>query len=281
MARITEAILSQDTAYAKLFNQRMTDLTHGGQFGYANNLVELVSNNAYIRRNLVCILLEGPRFFDLMPNPNKWYASLKSLVELHMKTWDGFKGGLTVETVEHAVGGAGEMQEEYVDVKRERTQPTSTVIEKYGSPIQSLLHTWITFGMMDPDTKTSMLGTLTADTAGSANRPSDLLSDWYTMSCLFFEPDPLHRTVVKSWVVTGMFPKGTGPIEGKRDLLSASELLELSLEWTGVAQFNLGGNVFAQKILDRININNANPYLRPSFIANRNAEVARSEEHTF
>lgn len=253
-------------------NKSMLDLKYGGQFGWSPDLTQWVSNQAYVRRNLVCILLEAPGFFQYMTNPNKWVESLKALVELHPKTIDGLKGGLEVETEEHAVGGAGEMQEEVVNVKRERSSVTFTFTEKYGMPIQTFLYNWITYGIMDPDTKYALVSTV------GSNVPTDMLADMYSMTCLFFEPDPTHKKVIKSWITTNMFPKGTGEIEGKRDLASGTELSELSIEFGGISQFNLGTNVMAQKILDSINLTNANPYLRPAFVQNPSSLVSSATD---
>ena len=266
MSRVTNAILGS-TAYGRGSTDSMLDLTYGGQFGYSPNLVELVSNQAYIRRNLICILLEAPKFFQLMPDPAKWVQTLKALFELHCRTIEGFNGGLTVDFDEHPVGGAGEMQQEVTDVKRARTEPVFGFVEKYGMPIQTFLYYWITYGMMDPDTKYALSGTL-------SQPPSDNLMDWHSATALFIEPDPTHTKVLKSWVTTNMMPKGTGEIIGKRDLTAASEVLNLNVEFTGVSQFNLGTNVFAQSILNTIKMTNANPYLKPSFIQGINSDVA-------
>ena len=271
MSRLTDALLDQ-RAFAKGATQPMLDLSYGGQFGWAPNLTEWVSNQAYVRRNLVCILLEAPRFFQLMPDSQKWVMTLKSLMELHARTIEGFKAGLTVDTDTHPVGGGGEMQDEIIDVKRARSEPVFTFNEKYGRPIQTFLYNWIQYGLMDPDTKFALVNTL------SGQKPDDMLADWYSMSCLFFEPDPSHRKVVKSWVTTNMFPKETGDIEGKRDLTTGSEILTLSIPFTGISQFSMGTNILAQRILDSININNANPYLRPSFVQEISSDVNAATE---
>jgi hypothetical protein len=266
MARVTDALIGSK-AFAKNSTQPMLDLTYGGQNGFAPVLSEWVSNAAYVRRNLIPIVLEAPKFFQSMPDPEKWVQTLKALIELHPKSIEGFNAGLKVEFDEHDVGGGGEKQQEITDVKRDRTEPTFTFIEKAGMPIQTFLYYWIVYGMMDPDAKVAMVGTL------DANRPTDLLPDWYTMTCLFIEPDPTHRKVMKSWITTNMMPKGTGDIIGKRDLTAASELLTLNVEFTGISQFNLGTNAMAQKILDNINLTNANPYLRPAFIQEISSDV--------
>lgn len=260
MSRVTDAILSQK-AFGRGSNQPMLDPTFGGQMGYAPNLAEWVSNAAYVRKNLICVLLEAPTFFQHMPDPQKWVDTLKSLVELHPRTIEGLNAGLTLEFDEHPVGGGGEMQQEVTDSKRARTEPVFTFVEKYGMPIQTFLYNWITYGIMDPDTKFALSNTLAGE------RPEDMLPDQYTASMLFMEPDPQHKRIVKSWVVTNMMPKGTGEIIGKRELTAAGEVNTLSVEFTGIAQFNLGTNIFAQSIMDKINMVNANPYLRPSFIS--------------
>lgn len=270
MARLTEAILGQK-AFGGHANQPMLDLTYGGQHGWAPNLTEWVSNQAYVRRNLVCVLLEAPRFFTLMPDPAKWVSTLKSLLELHCRSIEGFNAALTVDTDEHPVGGAGEMQQEVINVTRARTEPSFTFVEKYGRPIQTFIQHWIQYALMDPETKYALVGTL-------ENKPEDLLADWFSCSALFFEPDPTHRKVVQAWVTTNMFPKETGEIVGKRDLTSASEILNLTIPFTGISQYGLGVNLFAQKILDGININNANPYLRPSHLQSISSDVAAATE---
>jgi hypothetical protein len=272
MARITQDLLMDNKAFGKDKMQPMLNLGHGGQFGWSPNLKEWVSNQAYVRRNLVCILLEAPKFFQKMPEPQMWVETLKSLLELHCRSIEGLNGALTVETDAHPVGGAGEMQDEVTNVTRARSEPSFTFVEKTGNPIQTFIYNWITYGLMDPDTKYAMVGTLAGDT------PKDMLPDWYSASCLFFEPDPTHRRVVKSWVVTNMFPKETGEIIGKRDLTSASEVLNLTIPFTGIAQFNLGTNKFAQTILDKINQTNANPNLRASFIDKLDSDISDSTE---
>lgn len=267
MARLTNALLG-NTAFGTGSTAPMLDITYGGQHGWAPDLTQWVSNQAYVRRPLVCILLEAPRFFSLMPNPNVWTQSLKSLFELTPTVIEGMNATIEVEHVDHPVGGAGEIQQEVVDAKRTRSDPTFTWIERYGRPIQTFIEQWISYGMMNPESKIALISTL------SGTAPSDLLADWFTASCLFFEPDATHTKVIKSWVTTNMMPKSTSEIISKRDMNSASEILTMSVNFTALSQYNLGTNAFAQSILDGINLQNANPYLQPSFIQGLSADVA-------
>lgn len=265
MARITEALMTG--AYTRNLDRPILNLNYGGQQGWSPNLAEWVNNQAYVSRPLVCIVLEVPRLFTVLPDSNKWIASLKSLFELHARTIEGFNASLKVDIDEHPVGGAGETQQEFVNVTREKSTPKFTFIEKYGRPIQTFLDYWIRYGMMDPETKFALAGVL------NNNQVGDLLADWYSATCLFFEPDPLHKKVTKAWITTNMFPQGNGDITAKRDLTSGQEILTLDIEFTGISQTGLGVINFAQQILNKINITNADPFMKASFINKVSADV--------
>jgi len=266
MARITPKLLGENKAYNET-PAPMLDLGYGGQFGYSLNLKEWVNNTAYISRNLIVILLEAPRFFREMPNPDIWVRTLKALFEVHAQTIEGFNAALTVDIEEHPVGGAGEMQEEFTNVTRERSTPTFTFVEKYGLPIYTFLNHWITYGMMDPDTKYALIGTKSGVDFNVHT------ADVYSASALFIEPDPTHTKVMKSWVATNLFPKGTGELTGKRDLTAPGEMTTRSVEFAAISHFSIGANIFAQKILDKITITNANPFNKPSFINEIESDV--------
>lgn len=265
MARLTDAIISG--AYTRDIDRPMLDLKYGGQQGWAPNLTEWVSNAAYVTRPLICILLEAPRMFSVMPDPQKWISSLKALFEVHARSIDGLTQTLTVDTDQHPVGGAGEQQEEIVNVTREKSSPKFSWNEKYGMPITTFLSYWIRYGMMDPETKFALLSTL------NKSEVKDLLPDWYTATAIFIEPDPLHKKVTKAWLCTNMFPKTSGEIVAKRDLTASQEILTIDVEFSAISQVGLGVNKFAQQILDNINIQKADPFMRPSHINKVNADV--------
>lgn len=268
MARTIQPMLG-NAAFGQYSKTPVLDPSYGGQMGWSPNLSEWTSNQAYVRPNLICVLLEAPKFFSLMPDPAKMVQILKSFVELHAKTIDGLKAGLVATYEQHAIGGAGEMQDELTNVTRDRSEPVFTCHELYGMPIAKFLDIWLRYGGMDPETKHALIHTLPTNITPLA----DYLADWFTMSCIFIEPDVTHKHVVKSWVVSNMAPKGTGDIVGKKDKTGAGELTEMSVEFTGIAQFNFGTSPFAQTILDGINLTNANPALRESFIASISPDV--------
>lgn len=252
--------LMQGRAFAQGYQHPMLDPTFGGQLGFAPDLRYWVNNANYVQRNLIPILVEAPRFFQYLQNPDKWRDALRAMVELHPRTIEGLNSTLTVEVDSTPVGGAGEIQQEFVNVTRARSEPVFTWDEKYGRPFGTMLENWITQGMMDPATKVANIGTL------AGQRPNDMLPDQYAMTMLFIEPDPMHRHVLKAWLITNMFPQGTGDITGRRDITSPLPLQQINVTFSALTQVGAGVNAVAQSVLDGINITNANPNLRAAFI---------------
>lgn len=256
MSRLADAILQGGYSRGK---SNMLDLSYGGQNGFAPNLTEWVSQTHYVRRNIHCILLEAPRGFQYLPEPAFWISALKNMVEVHARTITGLNAGLEVSYSEVAVSGGGEMFEDVTDVKRERSNVTFGFTDLYGRPMQNLVQNWILYLMGDPDNKIPMINTLTTV------RPSDMLADMSSATMLFIEPDPTHSKVAKSWIGTNMRPRLTGEIAGRKDLTAAGDLSEIDIGFTGVYQSGIGVDMFAQAILNSLNMNNANPNLRPAF----------------
>lgn len=266
--RNTDALLG-GKAQGQGVNNDMLNLSYGAQMGYANNLSEWVSNAAYVRRHIFPILIAQPTFFQSSTYNNELTSQLRALIERHPIRIEGLNSTLTVEFAETPAGAAGEMQEEVVNVRRERSTPTHAYFEKYGRPIQNFLEWWITYGLMDPDTKIANVGTL-------ANAPTDMLPDRYSMTTLYIEPDAVHGRVAKSWLCANMMPKGTGEIIGSADRQSAMNLQELNIEFTALTQRSNGVDYWAQQILNTIKITDANPYMRDAFYKEIAADVQRA-----
>jgi hypothetical protein len=267
MARLANAILQNTSAFAQGHNSPMLDLQFGGQMGFTPNYTQWVSNQQYIRKNLICLLIEAPIGFQYLPNPDVWVGTLRALVELHAIRITGLNARLTVDVAETPVGGGGNMQQDPTNVTRERSVPQFSWNEKYGMPVNMFHQGWITNLIMDPDTKFANVATLaTASTDSSSGPPTDMLADMYTATMIFIEPDPTHTRVVKSWLVTNMFPLSTGDIVGSRDLTAANENLTVDITYAGIAQYGLGVDAFAQQLLTSISIAGANPYTENAFV---------------
>ena len=268
--RLPNALMSENVAYGDR-NEPTLRLDYGGNFGYAPDIEEWVSNQAYVKRNLIILLLEIPKFMGIMGNSHEWYAGLRALIELHPKSVSGFNAGLEVSVHEQAVGGGGELQQAYTDVKRARTVPVFSWVDKDGNTIQRFLEYWIRFGLMDPDSKVPMATTL------DGYKEKDWLADWYAMTIMAIEPNATMESVIRSWITTNMWPMSTGDITGKRDMTTEHEAVEIDITFTGISDTSLGTNICAQAMLDTINAKNANNWLRKCFVSKADTRVNTSK----
>lgn len=216
------------------------DIRNGGQWGLlpriggVNNdtaIHEWMSEQAYQRRDLIPIVLQVPRMFDLMPNSVDWKTAVKAMIEVHAKTIDGLNSSLSVDTNEHELGLSGATFKEVANVTREASSVSITLPEKYGNPFEILLDVWIRYGLMDPDLKAALITRIIP----AENLPKAWTADWYTMTVLFIEPDPLYRTPVHAWLVSNMFPTSNPDIIGKKDKQSGRDLKEINLDLGGFA----------------------------------------------
>lgn len=261
----TEAILDKDTLYS--MHSPAIDLRYGGQMGYMPRIGlvkdnkyygEWISNQAYIRRNVIPILLQAPRFFEFLPDSQKWVAVWKSMMEDQPLTIDGLSSGLTVETDEHAVGGAGEMQEEITNVTRARTQLQMTFQEKAGKSMIKLFDFMIRYGMMDPDTKTPLISRFFKKISDVGNMYTP---DFYSSTILYIEPDITNKVVNDAWLCTNVFPKSNGERTGKRDIKSGGEKVELSIDFSSITTNTESVLRLADTILANLTVLNKIPDL--------------------
>jgi hypothetical protein len=271
MSRLKDTILGQK-GYGLHAQAPVVDLRNGGQNGPMPDIGAYVSSSAYVRRNLIALLIEAPRGFQDLEDPATYIETLKALVELHPKSIEGLQSTLTVDFVENAVGGAGEMQEDIANVTRARSNPTFVWGEKYGKPVSQFLRSWITDIIMDPATKYPTV------ISRGIRKPQDLLPDYTGMTVLFFEPDPTHSKVMEAWLCTNMMPKTSGDITGRRDLTQAGESIDYSVEFTALTQQGVGVKQFAQRLLDSMNLSGMNPNLQKAFIQQVSADVKAADK---
>jgi hypothetical protein len=268
MTRPADTILQR--GYGKFTDSPMVDIAKSGQNGPMPNVGAFVGNAAYIRKNVIALLLEAPSGFQYLENPETYVATLRSLVEEQAQSIQGLNSMYEVSFEETPVGGAGEMQEDPSNVTRTRSNPSFTWVEKYGMPISKFLTAWIDQLVMDPATKF-------ASVVSQDGRPRDLLPDFYTMTVLFFEPDPTFQYVNKAWLCANMAPKTNGDAwQGSRDLTQPGQRSELQIDFTTMTQVGYGVNRLAQKLLNRMNRAGMNPHLHKAFMNDTTADVAAS-----
>lgn len=272
--RLSNIFIGQD-AFGQGSTTPMIDVANGGQFGLITDYPHYISATPYVQRNMIARVIELPRGFDYLPNPEKFRAAVKAMFELHAKSIEGFNTKLTVETVDTPFGGSGEKLEAPSNVTRGVPEPTYTLVERLGRPFSAIHEIWITYLIMDPVTKIPRVVTL----AQNQGKIIDLLPDFIGATILFFEPDATFTRIEKAWLCTNMFPKESPDEVGKFDKTSAGEMLEFTTPFTALTQVGYGVKVLAQQLLDEMNKTGANPNTRPAFIDKVSADVLAVAGH--
>jgi hypothetical protein len=168
------------------------------------------------------------------------------------------------------VGGAGEMQQDPTNVTRARTEPSFVWKEKYGSPIQKFLESWITNLIMDPNTKMPRV-------IAAGVRPSDLLPDYYCMTMLFVEPDPSGTRVIRSWLCVNMYPLDGLEVTGRRNITEDMQEQEYTIRFSSMAQVGEGVDNFAQQMLNSLTFTGLNANTQQAFVQAIDPNVSSSD----
>lgn len=245
----------------------------GGAGGHMPDFSKWINSQAHLDGQARAVVLQTPNFYKQFGSDvaDNLITMSRAYFETHVRSFEGLNYGLSVETDEHAFGGAGEMFEEYTDVKRARSTPSVTVVEKYGRPFQTWLNFQIRYGLMDPETKTSMVRSLSQRTA------THNLSSNYSHTVLFYTTDPMDYEVDKAIICTNMFPKGEGPVELRRNLTEARSILTLTTEWTALSVTGNGVMSLAQALHNQLQLVNANPIYRPALVGQIDPDILNNE----
>lgn len=204
--------------------------------GDASDLTTWVSNNKYVPRNLIAIVV---RNFDCEDEKDDTRAkTLKVLMEQRALSIKGFHTHFSLTEQ----GG------------RFKITPVLRFQEAYGRPVDHFFTHWYTEYLTDVQDN---IRKFYSDPVSPAIRRKA------TVDVLFIEPDPTHTKVVMAWSATSMYPNRYFGIESQRDLARTPEE-HVVVEAHFQCDIETGEEVIqlAQKELEKINIQSANPHER-------------------
>lgn len=289
--RLIDAIEKED--FAGNASSPMLNLLHGGQQGFMPKLAsdtakgrfdEWINNAAYVSRNLIPIVIKTPKIYDILAD-----ATLgKRLRNIHIGlmtyiplTIDGLKATVSLETSEHRIGASGQnQQEEVTKSNRERSTITYTYNEKLGKPINAFFDFLIRYGIADPDTQSPLITTLPI-TDNTLVKGELYTPDYYSTTILYIEPDLINKNVVEAYLAVNVYPKSAGEISSKRDIGSAGELKEYSIEFASIVNTSPAVSAYAQSVLDRLTIINSSPDTAPIAVNDDDARLAFENANGF
>lgn len=274
MPRLTDQLLPANTAYATDAQQAVIDLRRGAMNGWMPEYNEFLSNKQHVRQPLRCILLTYPKAFDLLPNKDVWIGSLRTLVEKSPIAIEGLNKTLEVEAVDTPIGHSGELHKDPSMVRRTPTDVSFRWNEKDGRPVSRFWELYISLFIRDAQLQSTGITTLITQ------RPADWLPDYYTFSCLFYEPDVTHTKIVNAWITANLWPQGSGTIDGKFEVGQPGDKLDHDIRFGGFSQVGAGPDAFARSILDGLNMFGANPMTREAFIKAIDVEITSGTNAT-
>lgn len=266
MPRLDETILK--SSVSEEHQAPMLDVSKGGQSGYQIDIAGYVSQTGYTPAPLIPLLMEPPRGFYHLAEPGKLVGILKGLIETQSKNITGLISGVTVERNERQISRAGHVVRDPTKVVETQPTPTHVYDERSNKSIHKFTRYYIE--NLIGDTITQQPGVV----PNGVSLPTDYLADFYSFTNLYIEPDRLRTSVVDAWLITDLYPGGSGDLEAIYDLTAGGDVPEITWELGGLAQSNLGVRLYAQSLLDKVNYAHAGPMHRPAFLSKVHADVA-------
>ena len=265
--RLTDALLKDKAMGRYALNRTMLDPRFGGQFSYTTDYPSYINHEAYVQGNLIIKCLAVPRAFSYLPDSKIWIETAKAFWERQIISLEGLRAKLTGDYASYAFGSAGEEQEVIRDMKRERSQITTEVVERKGLPFTEFLDFQLQAFGMHEETKWPLITAMT-------DQMTDNLSDMIAYTILAFEPDPMLKTVLKAWIGVDIKPKEGAEVNGKFNKNSPGDIMTISTSWTGIWQYGYGPRRYATEVLKSMNFVGANANLRNPVMDRITAEVS-------
>ena len=260
MANFAKNLL-HNQGYLKGTKGYAVDASKGGQFGFMIDIGNYINNTPYVGHDVIPVLMQYPKAYDLFDKDTRdtLVRMLKSLIEVNAKSITGLRSTLATEWMSVEVGGAGEIQQELTNVTRERSAPNYTWHEVEGCAIGRFWEWNIEMLGMDANSKYPNI-------IAEGFNITTLLADMTRFVTLYIEPDRTGQYCVDAYLCANMFPQTAGDRESLRELTSAKQGRDITIEFTALTQRGYGVIALGQKFLDAINYTGANPQYQPAAV---------------
>ena len=243
------------------------DPRYGGQYGWAIDVENYLSQTPYTSGQIICLVLKGPTGFKLIDNDGVMMGTLKSLLEIGSHRIEGLRRSLQPSVNQYEIGGAGHEFHYHSDVKEDQSEVTHTMYDRNNKCVSRFWEFYYRMFIMDQKTKAPMIIT-------AGHRPEKILPNFYSWASIYIEPDITQTKAVDAWMIVNQSPKTMPNIEARRDLTSGREVNEISITTTGIQDTSFGTLAIAQKILDAITYTGANPQMQPAPLDEVDGDVA-------
>ena len=270
MSKVSNFVLDQGRGAGAISDAQLVDLAKAGSMGgAAPDYRHFVADSPYVMPNLQLFVLDVPAGYALLPDSENLTASLKSLIEKTCKSAEGWDATVNWEYHEAPFTGSGEMVYTPNDAKRAQTVLTFVWDELQK---RSISRFWEYTGLMlimDPETKKPRINELDAD-----ELPRDPTGNFAGFILLAFETDTFNTEIVRSWISYDVRQTTSGEIKGRVNSTSASEGVEVSIEFKSTTMTNAATDAVARKILEQMNRRGSNPHSNRAALEEISADVS-------
>lgn len=243
-----------------------------GQQGYIADMATFPSSTDHVKMPLIVKVVRAPYGLTLM-GP-EYVRAWKNLIETMMQSWSGFNRTLSISSNETQVGHAGEVFQTPTRVSRQRSNITSTIVEKDRRIVLRFLEDYTRYLIGDPEVGHPLL-------SGFNEQMTDRLADIYAGIIIAYEPDKTFRFVDNSYLVTNFYLNNdVGENTSSRTLQAEGEVPTYNLTWAGFQK--VGGEVdrLAQAFMDQHRVTGVDPQ-RTNMIASEIEDAVSSIDTGF
>lgn len=270
MSEVIQQFVGQGAWNRNLSIQQL-EFTGTGQYGHVPDHRVWSQETPHVTGFVIPRVIRGPRGFQDLAEPERWYAALKTLIERRSRQIEGLDSTVEVTTVETPWGNGNEQFEVDTRVTRARSVVTHNFgPDLDGLPILSFIDGWIFSLIRNPDTQYADVTTF--DIPGTL----DMSADYKSAMILYFEPDRSMRKIIRAWLRFNVYPKRGITNQGKSDKLSGGEFVEATLETTGITITNAGVVRLAQRFLNRMPLAGSSTLLAPAIVDDVAADLQRA-----
>lgn len=267
--KTTASSMMAMNGYLTGLDRNVSNFTDTGTYGFMPNHRAWGHLAYQTKQNLIVMVLDYPRGFDDLPNPQQWIEAYNALLTDLPTSMEGFQWTQTPEWSDVEVGGTGDNHQVLTGMKYSPTEISTPVYERRGYVIERFVKGYWDMLGMEVDTKRPGVVALPQN----ANKDIIITNDYRGGVIIAFEPDEEMRKVHKAQIVYNVCVKDGLESTGKRDLNGSKELVQYTLNWTGTAVRDKGALKVAQMLLELMTSNSVLAENRSAILEDVNQRV--------
>jgi hypothetical protein len=241
----------------------------GGVYGWASNIFDYLNAQPHVSQQAYCIVMATPAMFSKLPGGDRLTAICKAWFENRSRSFEGLRDQTTHQFA--VMEFTGHKFSIPTGATRELGAVTHVGYDVEGEIFTKMFKIWSEYGVMDPEILNAKLVLL--------DDPGDMLMDDVSVSVCYFEPTRNMRDVSHAAIMVASQPTNTVPIELKRNKAEENTLREISMEMTGLVEFDtLACKQIARTFLALMPLYNPAAVDAPSGFKDRSAAVVAASD---